>query len=584
MNAEGRWMVGRAWCMESATWRMPGRRRQFPPAAYYLLPTTYHLPSTTYYLPRPRYGVANRSTVAECIAILTRKLVVWARKLSVMDQKVASSGQKVFSFGPKSCQFGPKSWWFSTESTSFPLSYSPPPTIRHSLPTTSRASNRKFALPFQKVTSFRQKFTSFPLFCHTFKDLHERGQKKSCQTPAVAYIERYYPHLVDVLAPIVSPMVAMAESLRVLIVDDEPGMRLGAERALAGFVVSLPEFNGDVSFAVELAGTGEEALAKIAATPPDILLLDHKLPGISGLEILSKILESKAEILTIMMTAYASLDTAITATRRGAYDFLAKPFTPSELKASVRKAVKHLLLQREARRLAQEKRQVRFQFISVLAHELKAPLAAIEGYLNIMADKSLGSELPAYQQMVDRSLVRVHGMRKLILDLLDLTRIESGNRKREHVPVDVRAVAQMALDTAQPDAKERRLTLNLRAPEAVWLQGDPGEVEIMLNNLVSNAVKYNRDGGRVDVDIAAGADEVKVAVADTGIGMTEEEAGRLFRDFVRIKNEKTRNILGSGLGLSILKKLAQLYGGSVSVQSKPGEGSVFTLVLKLNVP
>jgi signal transduction histidine kinase len=186
--------------------------------------------------------------------------------------------------------------------------------------------------------------------------------------------------------------------------------------------------------------------------------------------------------------------------------------------------------------------------------------------------------------MVDRSLVRVHGMRKLILDLLDLTRIESGNRKREHVPVDVRAVAQMALDTAQPDAKERRLTLNLRAPEAVWLQGDPGEVEIMLNNLVSNAVKYNRAGGRVDVDIAAGADEVKVAVADTGIGMTEEEAGRLFRDFVRIKNEKTRNILGSGLGLSILKKLAQLYGGSVSVQSKPGEGSVFTLVLKLNVP
>jgi len=375
----------------------------------------------------------------------------------------------------------------------------------------------------------------------------------------------------------------VAEPLRVLIVDDELGMRLGAERALAGFAVSLPEFNRDVNFSVELAGTGEEALARIAAQAPDILLLDHKLPGISGLEILSKILESKVEILTIMMTAYASLDTAITATRRGAYDFLAKPFTPAELRASVRKAVKHLLLQREARRLSQEKRQVRFQFISVLAHELKAPLAAIEGYLNIMADKSLGGDLLAYQQMVGRSLVRVHGMRKLILDLLDLTRIESGNRKRESVPVDVRAVAQMALDTAQPDAKARRIALNLRAPQPVQLLGDPGEIEIMLNNLISNAVKYNRDGGRVDVDLAALGDEVKIAVADTGIGLTQEEAGRLFQDFVRIKNEKTRNILGSGLGLAILKKLAQLYNGSVSVSSKPGEGSVFTLVLKANV-
>jgi two-component system sensor histidine kinase/response regulator len=376
----------------------------------------------------------------------------------------------------------------------------------------------------------------------------------------------------------------MRESLRVLVVDDELGMRLGVERALAGFVVSLPEFDGDVSFTLDLAGTGEEALARIAAARPDILLLDHKLPGISGLEILTQILESKSDILTIMMTAYASLDTAITATKRGAYDFLAKPFTPSELKASVRKAVRHLLLQRQARRLAHEKRQVRFQFISVLAHELKAPLAAIEGYLNILADKSLGSDLQAYQHMVERSRVRVDGMRKLILDLLDLTRIESGNRKREHVAVDVCRAAQTALDTAQPEAQARGIALNLRAPEAVQLMGDPAEIEIMLNNLVSNAVKYNRDGGRVDVEITRRGNEVQVAVADTGIGFTQEEAGRLFQDFVRIKNEKTRSILGSGLGLSILRKLAQLYGGNVSVTSKPGEGSVFTLVLRLDMP
>ncbi|HWT83052.1 MAG TPA: response regulator, partial [Candidatus Methylomirabilis sp.] len=173
----------------------------------------------------------------------------------------------------------------------------------------------------------------------------------------------------------------MDDKLRVLVVDDEPGMRLGIERALRNFSVHLPDVNGLVSFAVESVDSGEAALAKIESSPPDILLLDHKLPGMTGLDVLNELAEAKPQVLTIMITAFASLDTAIAATKRGAYDFLAKPFTPEEVKAAVRKAAKHLILQRQARRLAEEKRQIRFQFISVLGHELKAPLGAIEGYL-----------------------------------------------------------------------------------------------------------------------------------------------------------------------------------------------------------
>jgi len=160
----------------------------------------------------------------------------------------------------------------------------------------------------------------------------------------------------------------MADKLRILVVDDELGMRLGVERALRNFAVQLIDVNGEVSFEVESVDCGEIALEKIKASPPDILLLDHKLPGISGLDVLHELAEAKSEVLTIMITAYASLDTAITATKRGAFDFLAKPFTPEEVKAAVRKATKHLMLQRQARRLAEEKRQVRFQFISVLGH------------------------------------------------------------------------------------------------------------------------------------------------------------------------------------------------------------------------
>ena len=372
----------------------------------------------------------------------------------------------------------------------------------------------------------------------------------------------------------------MSERLHILVADDEPGMRMGVDRALRDFSVRVNDVNEEVRFEVVQAASGEEALERIAERTPDILLLDHKMTGITGLEVLERILAQQLDVLTIMITAYATLETAIGATKRGAYDFLAKPFTPQELKAAVRKAAVHVVLTRQARRLAQEKRQVRFQFISVLAHELKAPLAAIQGYLQILKDGSAGNNPTVIGHMIDRSLVRVDGMRKLILDLLDMTRIESGTRKRELVDLDLVDVARSAIETVSPDAAARKITVELHAGAGVPIHADRVEMEIILNNLVSNAVKYNRDGGRVDVTVETAGDAVRVTVADTGIGLSQADADRLFQDFVRVKNDQTRNILGSGLGLSIVKKLATLYGGEASVRSKAGVGSTFTVTLR----
>jgi two-component system sensor histidine kinase/response regulator len=376
--------------------------------------------------------------------------------------------------------------------------------------------------------------------------------------------------------------VVHVETLQVLVVDDEPGMRSGVLRALRDFRIHLPQVEGEIGFGLDQAASGEEALAKIDEAVPDLLLLDHKLPGISGMDVLSRTAEKYPDLLTIMITAYASLETAIAATKKGAYDFLAKPFTPDELKASVRKAANHVFLQRQARRLAEEKRRMRFQFISVLAHELKAPLSAIQGYLTIMRDGSAGNDPAVQQHMIDRSLIRLEGMRKLIVDLLDLTRIESGQKKREPVALDLAEVARASMETAGPDARKAGITLELHADGPVAMTADRSEMEIVLNNLVSNAVKYNRQGGRVDVTLSAENGGIRLSVADTGIGMTKEETERLFGDFVRIKNEKTRNIMGSGLGLSIVKKVAALYGGDVSLASEPGVGSTFTVTLALN--
>ena len=369
----------------------------------------------------------------------------------------------------------------------------------------------------------------------------------------------------------------MACTIRILVVDDEPGMRLGIERTMLGFTIEASDAEENITFATETAATGEAALERLDHC--DLLLLDQRLPGLSGLEVLERINREHPHVLTIMITAYASLQTAITATKLGAYDFLAKPFTPEELRVTIRKAVRHLMLQQKARELAEEKKRIRFQFISVLAHELKAPLNAVEGNLRIAREKSAGDDPCVYDQMVDRSITRLEGMRRLIMDLLDMMRIESGQRKRDRSSVDLVEIARQSVETILSLARERGITVELHSPSQAILEGDRSEMEIILNNLLSNAVKYNRDNGRVDVTVRDEAERVVLEVRDTGIGISAQDAALLFQEFVRIRNVETRHVLGTGLGLSIVKKLTRLYGGDVTFQAGPGIGSTFTAVL-----
>ncbi len=368
-------------------------------------------------------------------------------------------------------------------------------------------------------------------------------------------------------------------TLKILVVDDELGMRLGMKKSLARHKINIPDIDDEIDFKIEMAETGEEALEKVASFNPDVMLLDYKLPQMSGLEVLEEVTSEDSEMVTIMVTAYASLETAVSAIKRGAFDFLAKPFEPKELRDVVEKAAKNLILARQVKKLEEERKQVRFQFISVLGHELKAPINAIEGYLGIMSDKVLGDKIDKYEDMVDRSLVRIRGMKKMIADLLDLTRIESGKKVRHLETVNINEIADLAIETAEPEADKRNITINLHADQEIKMEGDSSEIEIIMNNLISNAVKYNKDNGQVDIYLKKENDKVTISVKDTGIGMTQEEADSLFSEFKRIKNEKTRNILGSGLGLSILKKISAMYNGEVNVTSEPDAGSTFTVDL-----
>ncbi len=369
--------------------------------------------------------------------------------------------------------------------------------------------------------------------------------------------------------------------LKLLVVDDEPGIRSGVSRILENYTVSYPFMDEDFEFDVVVAETGEEALEILTGSKLDIVLLDNKLPGIQGIEVLEFINEQKMDVVVVMITSYASLDLAVKATRQGAYDFVPKPFTPKELRASIETITKQLFLRRMTQKLNVEGRQVRFQFLSVLSHELKSPLNAIEGYLRLMQDKKYGDSLHEYMEMIDRSLFRVQAMRNLILDMLDFTRIESGKKSRKLEPIYLCEVVQQCIDAFQPFSIQKDVDVYLNCSEKISIQADRQEMEIIINNLISNAIKYNKQGGRVDVNLKRDGSRLILSVEDTGIGMKKEDTEKLFEDFVRIKSEHTKHISGSGLGLSIIRKLLDLYDADISVESEPGEGSCFTVMFKL---
>ncbi len=368
-------------------------------------------------------------------------------------------------------------------------------------------------------------------------------------------------------------------TLKVLVVDDEPGIRSGIERILRNYTVGFPFMAEDFNFRIYEAETGEIGLELIESENPDIVLLDNKLPGIQGIEVLEKINKKKLDTAVMMITSYASLDIAVKATNFGAFNFVPKPFTPQELKSSIESITKHLFLKRMTKEMNKEGKQIRFQFLSVLSHELKSPLNAIEGYLKIMQDKQVGDNLEHYMAMIDRSLIRIKGMRGLIMDMLDLTKLESGKKNREIKSVDLHEIATTAIHTVEPLAIQQNVAINFNAEENICIPADADELEIILNNLLSNAVKYNKNGGHVDLNICQKTDKVVIKVKDNGIGISQENISKLFTEFTRIKTEQTRDISGSGLGLSITKKMIDLYNGQIDVQSQPDEGTEFTVSL-----
>ncbi len=446
--------------------------------------------------------------------------------------------------------------------------------------------------------------------------------------------------------------------------------------------------------------------------PVDIVLLDMRLQGQSGLTVLRQATEINDRVLVIALTCCATVETAVAAIKKGAYDLIIKPVKPDQMLVTVDRAIERLRLTREAEMLAAQRRQtledlgteqsrlrstlellpsgvlvtdgagevvllnpacyhhlelnpneypgeaieayvsdgglcglvmdiskgkyrptdeiptcefamgenkflmargmpvvgesgeclgavvnimditelklldrLRNEFISKVTHELRSPLSTIHEQIAMVLKDMVEKEMKEDRHMLQRAKEKTKGLISLIGDLLDVFRIEAGYVCRIPKALDLAELLTCIVEFLGTRAKGKgqRLTVSFQEQTLPKIKADPMAIESIFGNLITNAVNYTPEGGRIEVLVDTLPDHIRVRVKDNGPGIEKEELGKIFERFYRVKNERTRHIEGTGLGLSIVKKLLDKLEGRIEVESRVGKGSVFTVLLPLTL-
>ena len=481
----------------------------------------------------------------------------------------------------------------------------------------------------------------------------------------------------------------------VLVIDDEEALRTAVRRIL--------EMEG---FSVQLAKNGTEGVACINEQDFDLALIDLMMPDISGLEVLKEIRRLRPNTVCFIVTAYASYDSAVDATKLGADGYILKPFTPEELLQHLTLGLGKRKFLIETERLKKEREEsllevavertrlktiinsihdgvivinkkgelayfnqavlqlldltyipigipviehlpeeigalinkhfleveqqqntysveveikpenelilqadlspihqpdgslagvvivlmdisefkklelLKSQFVSMVAHELKAPVAATLGFLDILLKPELNVSEEQRTDFIKRSYFRLNSLIQMVNDLLDISRMEMNKVMREIKDLCVESMIAEVLDLFKVEIDKKHISLNIPPLNAKhYIRADQSEITRLFTNLISNAIKYNKDHGSIHIAIEKRDFYTAIIIGDTGIGLRPEEKTKLFGEFFRAKNEFTKNIHGTGLGLSIVKRIIEAYGGKIECESTYGTGTTFTVLL-----
>lgn len=375
------------------------------------------------------------------------------------------------------------------------------------------------------------------------------------------------------------PAVRRSELItgRVLIVDDQEANRLLLREIL--------ESQGhEVAEAVD----GVEALARVADAPPDAVLLDVGMPGIDGFEVCRRLKAdpATATIPVLLVTALNQRDQRLLGIGAGANDYITKPIDRSDLSLRVRNAIRmhQLYAEIEAQYRRLEKLELlRDSLVHMIVHDLRSPLAGIRAYLDLMKMDGEGKLEPEMTQSIDEARKVAVDMTEMVSDLLDVSRLETGQ-----MPLEMSQVDLAALSTEVASATGRathRVTVRVEgSAEQARIIADPSVIRRVITNLVGNAVKFSPPSSQIVLLVQGNGSGAKVSVSDRGPGIAPEYHEKIFEKFGQVEAAMQGHKHSSGLGLTFCKFAVEAHGGRIGVESVVGRGSTFWFALPVHGP
>lgn len=365
----------------------------------------------------------------------------------------------------------------------------------------------------------------------------------------------------------------------ILVIDDEESMQDTCSQVLSR-----------EGYEILTAFDAEHGISLIRGSRPDVILLDLKLPGKSGGEIIQDISSIDPTIVVVVITGYATIESAVEVMKLGSSDFLPKPFTPDELRMIVKRAMEKRNLLVETRSLQEENARIRENFVSVITHEMRSPLVVVEQYIEVLLGGFTGGLESKQLEILTQCKQRIKWLLALVNEWLEMARIQDTIILEKIEEVCIRSIVDEAIDIVRIQTEEKDIKLEFDIPQNLpSIMGNHEALVHLFMNLYSNAIKYNQKSGKVITCACDEGDSISIQVSDTGIGIPKEILPFVFDEFFRVSNirkqaRKTTNETGTGLGLAIVKKFVDAHKGYICVDSQENVGTIFTVHLPKKQP